>query len=259
MRVDRNCSKKVNKVVSAMPGREPTRCLFIKEIPAHYTTENVGRIFSGEAGYETCRVRVDAKGSTTAFVDFATVPDSVAARQQVHGQVFDGVQFQLQFARDMSRKSRGSSGKAGASAAGGESRGSSEGRGSAGAGRSQPRGGGGLVGGFPSHPNNVTLFVEGVPANATEREIGHIFRPFEGFVTLRLKMPRRLRPGPVEFTMCFVEFVSREAAQACMDVRKVAHCLSHAQGSSAVASRSQLNVFSVRVPFGMTSSTRDST
>ena len=36
-------------------------------------------------------------------------------------------------------------------------------------------------------PPKVTLYVEGVPTDATEREVYHLFRPFPGFISLRLR------------------------------------------------------------------------
>ena len=36
-------------------------------------------------------------------------------------------------------------------------------------------------------PPKVTLYVEGVPNDATEREVYHLFRPFPGFISLRLR------------------------------------------------------------------------
>jgi hypothetical protein len=34
-----------------------------------------------------------------------------------------------------------------------------------------------------------TIYVEGIPVDATEREVAHIFRPFTGFKSVRL-IPR---------------------------------------------------------------------
>jgi hypothetical protein len=36
-------------------------------------------------------------------------------------------------------------------------------------------------------PPKVTLYVEGVPTDATEREVYHLFRPFPGLISLRLR------------------------------------------------------------------------
>lgn len=46
--------------------------------------------------------------------------------------------------------------------------------------------------------------MEGLPADCTEREVSHIFRPFEGFQGLRL-IPRNTKDGhKVHFA--FVDF-----------------------------------------------------
>jgi RNA recognition motif-containing protein len=51
---------------------------------------------------------------------------------------------------------------------------------------------GGLI---PLHSNPTsTIYVEGLPADTTEREVAHIFRPFQGFTQLRL-VPRTTREG----------------------------------------------------------------
>lgn len=57
-----------------------------------------------------------------------------------------------------------------------------------------------------------TLLVEGLPAFATEREVAHIFRPFQGYKTVRIvpgkpneSEPKELRK---EELMCFVDFES---------------------------------------------------
>lgn len=46
-----------------------------------------------------------------------------------------------------------------------------------------------------------TLYVEGLPSDATDREMAHIFRPFPGYKSLRLKQSAR-------GAFCFVEFDS---------------------------------------------------
>ncbi|CAM9716362.1 unnamed protein product [Choristocarpus tenellus] len=57
-----------------------------------------------------------------------------------------------------------------------------------------------------------TLYVEGVPSDASEREIAHIFRPFPGFLSIRLRVKGGRGGGggisPIADTMCFVEFES---------------------------------------------------
>ncbi len=50
------------------------------------------------------------------------------------------------------------------------------------------------------------MYVEGIPLDATEREVAHIFRPFLGFKTVRL-IPREKKPGE-KVILCFADFES---------------------------------------------------
>lgn len=56
-----------------------------------------------------------------------------------------------------------------------------------------------------------TLYVEGVPGDASEREMAHIFRPFPGYISLRLRAKGGrslgLSSGNAD-AICFVEFES---------------------------------------------------
>ena len=54
-----------------------------------------------------------------------------------------------------------------------------------------------------------TLFVEGLPADVTVREVSHIFRPFPGYQSLRI-VPKESKADPAKvFTLCFVEYDSK--------------------------------------------------
>lgn len=62
-------------------------------------------------------------------------------------------------------------------------------------------------------PNEAhhTLYVEGIPSDASEREMAHIFRPFPGYISLRLRAKGGRGMGPSSFNsdaICFVEFES---------------------------------------------------
>ena len=60
---------------------------------------------------------------------------------------------------------------------------------------------------FPVPSNaSKTVYVEGLPADATEREVAHIFRPFPGYRTLRL-VPREKRQGE-RTLICFADFAT---------------------------------------------------
>lgn len=55
----------------------------------------------------------------------------------------------------------------------------------------------------PKHATN-TIYVEGIPTDATEREVSHIFRPFRGYKSVRL-IPREINPDE-KVLLCFADF-----------------------------------------------------
>jgi hypothetical protein len=62
-----------------------------------------------------------------------------------------------------------------------------------------------------------TLFVEGLPANCTCREVSHIFRPFIGYKEVRLVSKESRRADGDPLMLCFVDFVSPAHAATAMD------------------------------------------
>ncbi|CAM9588562.1 unnamed protein product [Pylaiella littoralis] len=70
----------------------------------------------------------------------------------------------------------------------------------------------GLPLGLPTDAHH-TLYVEGVPGGVTERELSHIFRPFPGYISLRLRAKGGRSLGTTSMlanaeAICFVEFES---------------------------------------------------
>jgi len=66
------------------------------------------------------------------------------------------------------------------------------------------------------HDASPTLYVEGLPADATEREVAHIFRRFEGQGYQSIRMfPKEGKNGSQLF-LCFVEFDHPHAANHAM-------------------------------------------
>lgn len=62
---------------------------------------------------------------------------------------------------------------------------------------------------------SCTLYVDNVPADATQRELSHIFRPYAGFQSLRLIPKEAKRPAEPRRWLCFAEFDNKfHAAQA---------------------------------------------
>ncbi|KAL8519543.1 hypothetical protein ACS0TY_010468 [Phlomoides rotata] len=62
-----------------------------------------------------------------------------------------------------------------------------------------------------------TLFVEGLPANCTRREVSHIFRPFVGYKEVRLVTKESRHSGGEPLVLCFVDFQSPAHAATAMD------------------------------------------
>ncbi|EYU45285.1 hypothetical protein ABFS82_06G018100 [Erythranthe guttata] len=62
------------------------------------------------------------------------------------------------------------------------------------------------------HDATSTLFVEGLPADCTRREVSHIFRPFLGYKEVRLVDKPQSR-----HVLCFVDFLSPAHAATAMD------------------------------------------
>ncbi|XP_057472658.1 RNA-binding protein 1-like isoform X2 [Actinidia eriantha] len=62
-----------------------------------------------------------------------------------------------------------------------------------------------------------TLFVEGLPANCTRREVSHIFRPFVGYKEVRLVTKESRHSGGDPLVLCFVDFMSPAHAATAMD------------------------------------------
>ncbi|PON72014.1 U1 small nuclear ribonucleoprotein A/U2 small nuclear ribonucleoprotein B'' [Parasponia andersonii] len=79
----------------------------------------------------------------------------------------------------------------------------------------------GFGGGRPEVPlppdASSTLFVEGLPANCTRREVAHIFRPFVGYKEVRLVSKESRHPGGDPLVLCFVDFLSPAHAATAMD------------------------------------------
>jgi len=64
---------------------------------------------------------------------------------------------------------------------------------------------------------STTLYVEGLPLDATDREVAHIFRPFTGYQSLRiLRKEAKQNPARV-YNLCFVEFDSKYQATIAMN------------------------------------------
>lgn len=66
-----------------------------------------------------------------------------------------------------------------------------------------------------------TLYVEGLPLDATEREVAHIFRQMPGYLGIRIK-PKESKQHPSRvFNLCWVEFETKYNAAVALHHLKV--------------------------------------
>ncbi|KAG8466380.1 hypothetical protein KFE25_002136 [Diacronema lutheri] len=61
---------------------------------------------------------------------------------------------------------------------------------------------------------SATLYIDNVPADATQRELSHIFRPYAGFQSVRLIAKEAKRAGEPHRWLCFAEFDNKFHATA---------------------------------------------
>jgi len=71
---------------------------------------------------------------------------------------------------------------------------------------------------YPTLPPDAsnTLYVEGVPTDASEREVSHIFRPYAGYSSLRILQKESKQFPSRMYFLCFVEFDNKYQATAAM-------------------------------------------
>ena len=69
-------------------------------------------------------------------------------------------------------------------------------------------------------PSDATscVFIDGLPADISKRELAHIFRPFQGFIGLRTLTKERSNRSNEKVTKVFVNFVDELAATAALQL-----------------------------------------
>mmetsp|Transcript_3958 Transcript_3958/g.6035 ORF Transcript_3958/g.6035 Transcript_3958/m.6035 type:complete len:254 (+) Transcript_3958:83-844(+) len=196
--------------------------LFLVGVPEDCQIDKIERVFRTCDGFVSCRIRKDRSNSTVAFAQFVDETSASKAKER-HGHFdLDGCAVEAFFARSNSRKrSREDSVKVPLYSSGrtplspmtrrqlktvvspmnsmvvSERFGMMEIE-------SQIMHPMGLL---PMHlPSyaSCTLYIEGIPLDATEREIAHIYRPFPGFLSLRIRN-KESKGGGLR-AMGFVEF-----------------------------------------------------
>jgi len=234
----------------AMGPPVPSTCLFIPELPSDLTDTLLERHFRGFVGFTSSRTRRDRNGKIVGFVEFETVDDASRCRDSMQGtSSFAGLTWQIHF----SNNTRGP----GAPPAQKRPREDDFGLPSAQALRTNSYGAGPMesdrlaapiapIGrpGYGQPPPyaaplpdmhiqppsanflamqlppdaSSTLYVEGLPADATEREVAHIFRRFEGqgYQSLRMVARESSKTPGRNLHLCFVEFDNAHQATIAM-------------------------------------------
>lgn len=192
--------------------------LFIGDIPPNADASIIENAFSGFPGFKTCRIRQDKFNNIVAFVQFASVTESTAAKDALTGLLRvnpTAPPVSINYARGSTGEKRPRDSYDGAPSMA-PRYGSDAGGFGVGGAAPLPRSHAGSAGpsGAPSglRSPHTSLFVESVPEDASEREAAHIFRPFYGYRGLRF-VARKERPG----RLCFVDFDTPEQAASAMD------------------------------------------
>jgi len=206
----------------------PSGTLFVAEVPfdlAEAAFVNAVRNFEGFVG---ARLRNDKNENRVGFVDFTDPTSAAKAREKLQGYKFNAndIGLNVQFSKSGSRMKRHRDTA--------EEHFSGKDRDVFSREFVRDRSPVPLMfapdvsfyNPFPPSYNNVypslppeaspTLYLEGLPSDATEREVAHLFRPFPGFQSLRiLQKESKQNPGRT-YQLCFVEFNNRYQATTAM-------------------------------------------
>lgn len=205
--------------------------LFVGDLPSDLHENDFLAAFKGFRGFVTARLRQDKNDRPVGFVDFEDHDAASRARDAMTDHRFSrndrGIIIQFSNPGRSSKRSRSDDSYSG----GGGSSSSSYSHSSSSYSQPPPSYGygsyyGGYGAGYGSGPSYMynslpseassTLFVEGLPSDATIREVSHIFRPFPGFQSLRL-VPKESKGDPAKlFVLCFVEYDSKLQATAAL-------------------------------------------
>lgn len=235
-----------------MAPNAPSTCLFLPELPSDLSDVALERLFRGFVGFTSCRTRHDRNGKLVGFVEFEQVDDSVRARESMQGQSpFPGVNWHIHYSNNTKGGPGGGSAKRPREEFSQPVARLDAVRPNYGmtsmppppmsmthlSSRDAPPPPGhhpSLFAGTMHAPPvqsapdylrmqlpadaSSTLYVEGLPSDATEREVSHIFRRFEGQGYQSIRMLARdssKQPGS-KLYLCFVEFDNPHQATVAM-------------------------------------------
>jgi len=181
--------------------------------------------FNGYRGCTAARMRKDRNGNTVGFVEFESIEDASDCKDQAEGEKSWRIRFsnsKPMGGADGGKRRRPESGPRPPvrppalppmmnpmmGNAGGMGMMSGFGAALGGGGL----GGFGMLGSAAAGPEE--LYIEGIPQDASHREVGHLFRLFPGFIKYRLiQSGSRRSDDPREVRwLCFVEMATRTHA-----------------------------------------------
>jgi len=202
--------------------------LFVADIPFEVNEQAFTALFRNCEGFISARLRSDKNDNPVGFVDFLDHATATQTRDRFQGHKFPGSELGLniQFAKNsgprLNKRTRDTE-EAGGNWGGRERDYNRAERG--GAPFVYPEFYNTFPGAIGSYPNiypplpqeaSSTLYVEGLPSDATEREVSHIFRPFAGYQSLRI-LPKESKQFPSRtYHLCFVEFDNKYQATITM-------------------------------------------
>jgi len=217
----------------------PSNTLFIADIPSTVVLEEFISIFRGHEGFKNARLRKDRNSHTVGFVDFEDSESASFAMETLQGYKWlnEDHGLTIHYSHNVTASSRQNNTERN-NATRGPNKTDRHSLNSENGTRTSPPSVSfmpDLVSPvqqnnpqqpIPSHPNytypnmfpnlpddsSSALYVEGLPPDATERDIAHIFRPFPGYQSLRILTKESKQNPSRVYNLCFVEFDNKYQA-----------------------------------------------
>jgi len=214
----------------------PTNALFVASLPTQLTEREFTNLFASSTGFVNARLLFDRNDNLVGIVEFEDVESATNAKERFQDYKFNPLAeagINILYSIRKSKPSRQFGDRGGERFSdGGRGRGTNIRRGPSGRGDYQgdwmfdrgPRSRGYYESpptapyyqSYPyQNPNTYTslppdavrtLFVDGLPLDATEREVSHIFRPWAGFQHVRILTKESQQYPNKVYNLCFVEF-----------------------------------------------------
>lgn len=181
----------------------PSTTLFVANLPDNIELHELETLFSTQPGYIRSRIHEDRNQNMVGFVEFDSVHNATEAKDRFHNFRMSDLDDELivQYSNPKRRRPAVQQ-------------------------QQQHRpmmdpmaagyGAVGFMGSLPSQcpapvtgpppDSSSTLYVEGLPLDATEREVSHIFRPYAGYQSCRILIKQSKQHPALTFLLCFVEF-----------------------------------------------------